>query len=86
MAEIKVMWLHEPDPTAPDLVVEDAFECPTCGLTLTIRPSHPRTATLRTTCPCGTDVEILQTSRSAGDDLGDSGVGEPGGFGDGPQC
>ena len=61
------MWLQEPDPSAPDVVVEDTFECPTCGFTLTVRPSYPRTATLRTTCPCGTDVEIVQSALTDGD-------------------
>lgn len=54
------MWLQEPDPNAPDLVVEGEFHCDGCGMTLSIKPSHPRSATLRTTCGCGTDVEIIQ--------------------------
>lgn len=70
MAEISGMWLQEPDPSAPDLVVDDVFECPTCGLKLTIRPSYPRNATLRSTCLCGTDVEIVQGAHRDGPDNG----------------
>lgn len=58
MAEIKGMWLQEPDPSAPDVVVTGAYECPTCGTRLgNVRSTWPQSS-LRTTC-CGVDVEIL---------------------------
>lgn len=66
MAEIEAMWIGEPDPTPPDVVARGAFKCGVCGFHMSVGLGYPRTATLRTRCFCGTDVEITQPEQSDG--------------------
>lgn len=66
MAEIKGMWLQDPDDTPPDVMAVGAWKCPTCGFGFGSVNSTWPSAALRFKCLCGTDVEIAPGARIDG--------------------
>lgn len=66
MAEIKGMWLQEPDDTTPDVMAVGTWKCETCGIGwVNVKSTWAQTA-LRFKCSCGTDVEVAPAAQIDG--------------------
>lgn len=58
MAEIKGMWLQQPDSVPPDVVATE-WKCETCGCAFGPITSTWQQVSLTSFCYCGTKVEII---------------------------